>query len=74
MVKTNRSQGAVKWFHDQKGYGFISPDDKDQKDVFVHHTSIQMEGFRSLKEGQRVEYDVTKGPKGPQAANVTLVK
>jgi len=61
--------GTVKWFNDAKGYGFITPDGGG-KDVFVHHTAIQMEGFRSLAEGQKVEYEVTEGPKGPQAANV----
>jgi cold shock protein len=62
------AQGTVKWFNDAKGYGFISQDGGE--DVFVHHTAVQMEGFRSLKEGQRVEFDVVKGPKGLQAANV----
>ena len=64
--------GTVKWFNDAKGYGFITPDGGG-KDVFVHHTAIQMEGFRSLAEGQKVEYEVTVGPKGPQAANVRKV-
>jgi CspA family cold shock protein len=58
----------VKWFNDAKGYGFISQEGGD--DVFVHHTAIQMDGFRTLKEGERVEFDVTQGPKGLQAANV----
>src|SRR3954466_6991940 len=61
--------GKVKWFNDAKGFGFITPDGGG-KDVFVHHTAIQAEGFRSLAEGQKVEYEVTEGPKGPQAANV----
>jgi CspA family cold shock protein len=61
--------GTVKWFNDAKGFGFITPDGGG-KDVFVHHTAIQAEGFRSLAEGQKVEYEVTEGPKGPQAANV----
>jgi CspA family cold shock protein len=60
--------GTVKWFNDAKGYGFISQEGGD--DVFVHHTSIQMDGFRTLKEGEQVEFDVTQGPKGLQAANV----
>lgn len=61
--------GAVKWFNDAKGYGFIANDD-GSKDVFCHHSAIQAEGFRTLAEGQRVEFDVEKGDKGPQAANV----
>lgn len=64
--------GSVKWFNDAKGYGFISPDDGG-KDVFCHHTAIQSEGFRSLQEGQKVEYEVEQGQKGPQATNVKLL-
>jgi CspA family cold shock protein len=60
--------GTVKWFNDAKGYGFISQEGGE--DVFVHHTSINMDGFRTLKEGEQVEFDVTQGPKGLQAANV----
>ena len=63
------ARGTVKWFSDQKGYGFVTPDD-GSKDVFVHHTAIQGEGFKSLQEGQTIEFEVTQGPKGPQASNV----
>lgn len=62
-------QGTVKWFNAEKGYGFITPDDGG-KDVFVHHTAIKAEGFRSLNEGQKVEFEIMQGQKGPQAANV----
>lgn len=61
-------KGTVKWFNDSKGYGFISRE--NGRDVFVHHTAINAEGFRSLAEGQAVEFDVVAGPKGDQAANV----
>ncbi len=63
------AQGTVKWFNAEKGFGFIRRDDGD--DVFVHHTAIIGEGYRSLDEGQRVSFDVTQGKKGPQASNVT---
>jgi CspA family cold shock protein len=62
------AKGKVKWFNDAKGYGFITSE--DGKDVFVHHSSITGEGFKTLKEGQDVEFEVTKGPKGDQATNV----
>jgi cold shock protein len=63
------AQGTVKWFSDDKGFGFITPDD-GSKDLFVHHTAIQADGYRSLSEGAKVSYDAEPGPKGPQAQNV----
>jgi CspA family cold shock protein len=63
------AQGTVKWFNAAKGYGFISREDGE--DVFVHYSAIAGDGFRSLEEGQSVEFEVTEGRKGPQAANVT---
>jgi cold shock protein len=62
-------KGTVKWFNAEKGYGFISVDGGD--DVFVHFSAIQGEGFKTLEEGQSVEFDITQGNRGPQAANVT---
>ena len=64
--------GKVKWFNDQKGFGFITPDD-GSKDLFVHHSSIQGGGFKSLAEGDSVEFETEQGEKGPRAANVTKV-
>ncbi|HLF18881.1 MAG TPA: cold shock domain-containing protein [Candidatus Omnitrophota bacterium] len=61
-------KGVVKWFSNQKGYGFITPE--SGKDVFVHHTAIQGDGYKTLEEGQNVEFEITKGPKGEQATNV----
>ena len=63
------STGTVKWFNDSKGYGFITPEDGG-KDLFVHHSEIQTAGFKSLKEGQNVEFEVGEGKKGPCATNV----
>jgi CspA family cold shock protein len=65
------AQGSVKWFNDAKGYGFISQEDGE--DVFVHFSAIQASGFKSLTEGDKVEFEVTKGPKGLQAANVRKI-
>ena len=62
-------KGTDKWFNNQKGYGFIC--DEEGNDVFVHYTGLKMEGFKTLDEGQAVEFDVTNGAKGPQAVNVT---
>jgi CspA family cold shock protein len=68
-VELSMPVGTVKWFSAEKGYGFITPDEGG-KDVFVHYSAIQAEGYRSLNEGQKVEYEVVQGQKGPQAANV----
>lgn len=65
------NKGTVKWFNNQKGYGFIS--DEQGSDVFVHYTGLNMTGFKSLEEGQNVEFEIVDGPKGPQATNVTRV-
>ena len=66
------AEGTVKWFNDTKGYGFIKSD--EGQDVFVHHTEIQSDGYRSLKEGQRVQFDMAQGPKGPKATGVKPVE
>jgi cold shock protein len=66
------AQGTVKWFNPDKGFGFIAPDDGGA-DVFVHFSAIQTAGYRTLEENQKVEYNVTQGPKGPQAAEVRAV-
>jgi len=65
------AQGTVKWFNSEKGYGFIAVD--GGQDLFVHYTAIDMEGYRSLEDGQRVEFEVSQGPKGPQAEQVRIV-
>lgn len=67
-----RTTGTVKWFNDTKGFGFITPED-GSKDCFVHHSAIQGSGFKSLAEGDRVEFDLIQEAKGPKAANVTRV-
>ncbi|HQE06541.1 MAG: cold-shock protein [Tepidanaerobacteraceae bacterium] len=64
-------QGKVKWFNQEKGYGFIEVE--GEKDVFVHYSAIQQEGFKTLKEGDNVEFEVVEGQKGPQAANVIVI-
>ncbi|QJR14670.1 cold-shock protein [Usitatibacter palustris] len=66
------AQGTVKWFNDSKGFGFITPSDGG-KDLFAHHSEIQMDGFKSLKEGQAVEFEPTQGPKGPAASRIRAV-
>lgn len=66
------ARGTVKWFNDAKGYGFIQSD--DGQDVFVHQTEVKMDGFRTLAEGAKVEFEMAKGPKGPKATNVRPVK
>ncbi|HXG57834.1 MAG TPA: cold-shock protein [Thermoanaerobaculia bacterium] len=70
-ITVSKTTGTVKWFNDAKGFGFITTDSGE--DVFVHFSAIQGNGFRSLAEGATVEFEVTRGPKGLQAANVTLV-
>jgi cold shock protein len=68
-MSNTKKQGTVKWFNDSKGFGFITPDEGD-KDLFVHHSSILAEGFKSLAEGQRVEFNIGRGPKGENATDV----
>ena len=65
------NKGTVKWFNNQKGYGFIC--DENGKDIFVHYSGLNMEGFKTLAEGQEVEFDIIEGAKGPQAVNVTTL-
>ena len=66
------TKGTVKWFNSQKGFGFIT--DENGKDVFVHYSALNMEGYKNLEENQKVEFDVVDGEKGPQATNVTVIK
>ena len=66
------AKGTVKWFNDAKGFGFITPSDGG-KDLFAHHSEIQMSGFKSLQEGQQVEFEATQGPKGPAASKIRVV-
>jgi CspA family cold shock protein len=66
------SKGTVKWFNDAKGFGFITPEDGG-KDLFAHHSEIQMDGFKSLKEGQAVEFETTQGQKGPAASRIRAI-
>ena len=66
------AKGKVKWFNDKKGYGFITTE--DNKNTFVHHSGIQGEGFKSLEEGDKVEFEVTKDAKGPKAVNVRVIR
>ena len=66
------SKGTVKWFNNQKGYGFIS--DEGGNDVFVHYSALKMDGFKTLEEGAKVEYDIVDGAKGPQATNVLVIE
>ncbi len=68
------TKGTVKWFNNQKGYGFIAPDGETGKDVFVHYADIQGDGFKSLQENEAVEFEITKGDKGEKAINVVRVK
>lgn len=70
-VSEERMTGKVKWFNDSKGFGFITPDDDDGKDLFVHFSAIKFDGFQTLKDGQAVEFQIGAGPKGSQAINVT---
>ena len=68
-----RTTGTVKWFNDSKGFGFIAPEGTADRDCFVHYSAIQGEGFKSLAEGDKVEFDMVEGPKGPAAENVVRI-
>jgi CspA family cold shock protein len=63
--------GTVKWFNNRKGYGFVIPDEQAEEDVFIHYSSIEMEGFKTLNEGQKINFDLSDGPKGLHATNIT---
>ena len=69
---SEREKGTVKWFNGEKGFGFIAPED-GSKDVFVHYSSIQVDGYRTLKEDQKVEFTIVQGDKGPQAQDVKVI-
>jgi len=71
-MEQDMPRGKVKWFNDSKGFGFITPDDGG-KDLFAHHSNIQMAGYKSLKENQAVSFDVVEGPKGPAASNIKAI-
>jgi CspA family cold shock protein len=68
-----RATGTVKWFNAEKGYGFITQDEKDSPDVFAHFSAIDASGYRTLEENQRVEFEITQGPKGPQADKIKVI-
>lgn len=72
VILMSKMKGSVKWFNESKGFGFITPED-GSKDVFVHFSAIQSNGFKTLAEGQRVEFEITDGAKGPSAANVAAI-
>jgi CspA family cold shock protein len=73
MTMANRARGIVKWWNDAKGFGFITPTDPKSKDAFVHHSALQMQGSKTLQEGQEVEFDIVQGAKGPAAENVVPI-
>lgn len=67
------TKGKVKWFNNQKGYGFVNPDDEEGRDVFVHYSAIQSDGYRTITTGQDVEFELVQGPKGEMALNVVKI-